>query len=104
MSTIGELSKRLQSRRPKVEPILGRLFLQHGKTLLVETSVEQDDEKEDSGSKAKIDTGADKGKSKELEADFVSGDKKKNSQETATGNKGKGNKPRKKKGKGGRRK
>lgn len=85
-----------------MEPILSRLFLQHGKTLLLETSVEQCDEKEDSGSEAKIDTGADKGKSKELEADFVPGDKKKNSQEK--GNKGKGNKGKKKKGKGGRKK
>jgi hypothetical protein len=31
MSTIGELSKRLLSRRPNVEPILSQQFLQHAK-------------------------------------------------------------------------
>jgi hypothetical protein len=38
MSTIGELSKRLLSRRPKVEPIFNQRFLQHGTNILVETS------------------------------------------------------------------
>jgi hypothetical protein len=38
MSTIGELSKRLLSRRPKVEPILGQQFLQHNTNILIETS------------------------------------------------------------------
>jgi hypothetical protein len=56
MSTIGELSQRLLSRRPNVEPILSQLFLQPGTNLVVETSdglsTEQCDVK-DSNSKAK---------------------------------------------------
>ncbi|XP_059444842.1 uncharacterized protein LOC132176600 [Corylus avellana] len=49
-STIGELSKRLLSRRPNVEPILSQQFLQQGINILVETSetrstsVDQDNE------------------------------------------------------------
>jgi len=82
MSTIVEISKRLLSRRPKVEPILSQLFLQHGTNLLVETSetsntsVDQDDE--DSGSNGKTNSSVDKGKSKALEADFMSGANSKN--------------------------
>jgi hypothetical protein len=38
MSTIEELSKRLLSRRPKVETILSQRFLQHGTNVLIETS------------------------------------------------------------------
>jgi hypothetical protein len=38
LSTIGELSKRLVSRRPNVEPILSQQFLQHGTNIVVETS------------------------------------------------------------------
>jgi hypothetical protein len=47
MSTIGELSNILLSRRPNVEPILSQLFLQQGTILVVETvdglSIEQCD-------------------------------------------------------------
>uniref|UniRef100_A0A2N9IGF5 Uncharacterized protein n=1 Tax=Fagus sylvatica TaxID=28930 RepID=A0A2N9IGF5_FAGSY len=61
MSTIGELSQRLLSRRPNVEPILSQLFLQPGTNLVVETSdglsIEQCDVK-DSNSKAKENSSA----------------------------------------------
>jgi hypothetical protein len=84
MSTIGELSKRLLSRMPNVEPILSQQFLQHDTNILVETSETKctsvDQDEEDNGSK---------GKSKALEANSES------SQETE--NKGKGNKSKKKK-------
>lgn len=84
MSTIGELSKRLLSRMPNVEPILSQQFLQHDTNILVETSETRstsvDQVEEDNGSK---------GKSKALEANSES------SQETE--NKGKGNKSKKKK-------
>jgi hypothetical protein len=102
MSTIGELSKRLLSRRPNVEPILSQQFLQQGTNILVETSetrstsVDQDDED-------KTNSSADhKGKSKALEADFVSAvNSTENNQEREK--KRKGNKSKKKKsGKGGR--
>ena len=90
MSTIGEFSKRLLSRRPKVEPILSKQFLQQGTNILVETSetrstsVDQDDED-------KTNSSADhKGKSKALEAVFVSA-------ANSTVNKGKGKKSNKKK-------
>jgi hypothetical protein len=92
MSTIGDLSKRLLSRMPNVEPILSQQFLQHGTNILVETSetrstsVDQDDE--DNGSKGKTNSSSDKGKSKALEAN--SEDRQK------TENKGKGNKSKKK--------
>jgi hypothetical protein len=96
MSTIGELSKRLLSRRPMVEPILSQQFLQHGTNILVETSearstsVDQDDD-EENGSKGKTNSSADhKGKSNALEADFVFGASSKNSQEIE--NKGEGEK------------
>ena len=82
MSTIGELSKRLLSRRPNVEPILSQQFFEQRTNILVETSetrstsVDQDDED-------KTDSSADhKGKSEALEADFVSAANCKNSQET----------------------
>ncbi|GMY18033.1 tpr and ankyrin repeat-containing protein 1 [Fagus crenata] len=93
MSTIGELSQRLLSRRPNVEPILSQLFLQPGTNLVVETSdglsIEQCDVK-DSNSKAKENSSADVSKSK-------------NNQETE--NKGKGKRSRKnKKGKRGSKK
>jgi hypothetical protein len=86
MSTIGELSKRLLSRRPNVEPILSQLFLQPGTNLVAKTyslSIKQCDVK-DGNSKAK-----------ENSSDDVS--KSKNRREIE--NKEKGNKSRKKKGK-----
>jgi hypothetical protein len=76
MSTIGELSKRLLSRRPMVEPILSQQFLQQGTSILVETSeatsTSVDQDNAENGSKDKTNSSADhKGKSKALEADFV---------------------------------
>jgi hypothetical protein len=93
MSTIGDLSKRLLSRMPNVEPILSQQFLQHGTNILVETSetrstsVDQDDE--DNGSKGKTNSSSDKGKSKALEANSEDSQKTENK-------KGKGNKSKKK--------
>jgi hypothetical protein len=64
MSTIGELSKRLLSRRPNVELILSQQFLQHSTNILVEasearsTSVDQDDE--ENGNKGKTNSSADR--------------------------------------------
>ena len=57
MSTIQELCKRLLSRRPNLEPILSKQFLQLGTNLVVETtgsiSNEQQYDVKDSDSKAK---------------------------------------------------
>jgi hypothetical protein len=64
MSTIGELSKRLLSRRPNVELILSQQFLQHSTNILVEasearsTSIDQDDE--ENGNKGKTNSSADR--------------------------------------------
>jgi hypothetical protein len=76
MSTIGELSKRLLSRWPNVEPILSQQFLQRGINILVEisesrsASVVDQDHDEDSGSKGMTNSSADhKAKSMALEAD-----------------------------------
>ncbi|KAM4119943.1 hypothetical protein ACJW30_03G097500 [Castanea mollissima] len=90
MSTIQELCKRLLSRRPNLEPILSKQFLQLGTNLVVETSgsisnVQQCDVK-DSDSKAKENTSA----------DVASVSNRKSSQETE--NKVKGNKSMKNKG------
>jgi len=76
MSIIGELSKRLLSRRPMVEPILSQQFLQQGTSILVETSeatsTSVDQDNAENGSKDKTNSSSDhKGKSKALEADFV---------------------------------
>jgi hypothetical protein len=75
MAAIGELSKRLLSRWPNVEPILSQQFSQQGTNILVETSetrstsVDQDHD-EDSGSKGMTNSSADhKAKSMALEAD-----------------------------------
>jgi hypothetical protein len=63
MAAIGELSKRLLSRWPNVEPILSQQFSQQGTNILVETSetrstsVDQDHD-EDSGSKGMTNSSA----------------------------------------------
>ncbi|KAF3956022.1 hypothetical protein CMV_018821 [Castanea mollissima] len=63
MSTIQELCKRLLSRRPNLEPILSKQFLQLGTNLVVETSGsisnEQQCDVKDSDSKAKEESSAD---------------------------------------------
>ena len=63
MSTIQELCKRLLSRKPNLEPILRKQFLQLGTNLVVETSGsisnEQQCDVEDSDSKAKENSSAD---------------------------------------------
>ncbi|XP_075659796.1 uncharacterized protein LOC142629655 isoform X2 [Castanea sativa] len=90
MSTIQELCKRLLSRRPNLEPILSKQFLQLGTNLVVETSGsisnEQQCDVKDSDSKAKENTSA----------DVASVSNRKSSQETE--NKVKGNKSMKNKG------
>ena len=87
MSTIQELCKRLLSRRPNLEPILSKQFLQLGTNLVVETSGsisnEQQCDVKDSDSKAKENSSA----------DVASVSNSKNSRETE--NKVKGNKSRK---------
>ena len=89
MSTIQELCKRLLSRRPNLEPILSKQFLQLGTNLVVETSGsisnEQQCDVKDSDSKAKENSSA----------DVASVSNSKNSRETE--NKVKGNKSRKNK-------
>ena len=89
MSTIQELCKRFLSRRPNLEPILSKQFLQQGTNLVVETSGsisnEQQCDVKDSDSKAKENSSAD--------VALVSNSK--NSWETE--NKGKGNKSKKNK-------
>ena len=102
MSTIGELSKTLLSRWPNVEPILSQQFLQQGINILVETSESRSTSVVDQDNEDKTNSSADhKGKSKALEADFVSAANCKNSQKT----RGKRNNHKKKKiGKGGRKK
>ena len=89
MSTIQELCKRFLSRRPNLEPILSKQFLQQGTNLVVETSGsisnEQQCDVEDSDSKAKENSSA----------DIASVSNSKNSRETE--NKVKGNKSRKNK-------
>ena len=92
MSTIQELCKRLLSRRPNLEPILSKQFLQLGTNLVVETSGNISNEQqcdvkdsEDSDSKAKENSSA----------DVASVSNSKNSRETE--NKVKGNKSRKNK-------
>ncbi|XP_042981748.1 uncharacterized protein LOC122311306 isoform X1 [Carya illinoinensis] len=109
MSTIGELSKRLQSRRQHVEPFLNRLFLQLTTIHPVETSkadstsVDRYNEM-DSDSEAKEGSSVDKGKSNTSKVATVSGAYSQSSKETQ--NKGKGNNKYKKKNrsKGGRKK
>ena len=63
MSTIQELCKRFLSRRPNLEPILSKQFLQQGTNLVVETSGsisnEQQCDVKDSDSKAKENSSAD---------------------------------------------
>ena len=89
MSTIQELCNRLLSRRPNLEPILSKQFLQLGTNLVVETSDsisnEQQCDVKDSDSKAKENSSA----------DVASVSNGKNSRETE--NKVKGNKSRKNK-------
>ena len=89
MSTIQELCKRLLSRKPNLEPILRKQFLQLGTNLVVETSGsisnEQQCDVEDSDSKAKENSSA----------DVASVSTSKNSREIE--NKVKGNKSRKNK-------
>ncbi|KAG7980453.1 hypothetical protein I3843_05G183000 [Carya illinoinensis] len=100
MSTIGELSKRLQSRRQHVEPFLNKLFLQLTTIHPVETSeidntsVNRYDEM-DSNSEAKEGNSVDKGKSYASEVAAVSGAYSQSSKETQ--NKGKGSNKSKKK-------
>ena len=90
MSTIQELCKRLLSRKPNLEPILSKQFLQLGTNLVVETSGsisnEQQCDVEDSDSKAKENSSA----------DVASVSTSKNSREIE--NKVKGNKSRKNRG------
>lgn len=96
MSTIGELSRRLQSRRPIVEPFLSQLFVQHGSKLVV------GDEK-DSDSRAEVNDGVNKVDSKASEACDLPGANSESSREAE--NKGKGKKGKKqKRGKGSRKK
>ncbi|KAG6655274.1 hypothetical protein CIPAW_05G204100 [Carya illinoinensis] len=100
MSTIGELSKRLQSRRQHVEPFLNKLFLQLTTIHPVETSeidntsVNRYNEM-DSNSEAKEGNSVDKGKSYASEVAAVSGAYSQSSKETQ--NKGKGSNKSKKK-------
>ncbi len=94
MSTIGELSNRLLSRRPNVEPILSQLFLGPSTNLVVDTSdslsIEQCDLKHGNSKAKETSSSAEVSKSKK-------------SQETE--NKGKGNNSKKnKKGKRGSKK
>ncbi|XP_041012064.1 uncharacterized protein LOC121255674 isoform X3 [Juglans microcarpa x Juglans regia] len=108
ISTIGELSKRLQSRRQRVEPSLNQLFLQLSAIHPVEaseienTSVDRYNEM-DSDGESKEGSSVDKGKSNASEVAAVSGAYSQSSKETQ--NKGKGNKSKKKnRGKGSRKK
>ena len=63
MSTIQELCKRFLSRRPNLEPILSKQFLQLGTNLVVENSGSISNEQQcavkDSDSKAKENSSAD---------------------------------------------